>query len=281
MPSYSDAEVIGRNKSGGDKKRAQKTDALFNQATQPPHDDDMAALSKLKALSGDDSTGGYATNDARNYARMKLNTLPGMPQQEYSEAKDGGGFLGSVGGVLKTLSPLAGMIPGIGMPIGALAGAAGSALGGAMSGDKFNLGKTLLSGATSGLAGLANPLGGPKIPDAPEISAMGSQKWTPDGKPYVPPVTPAPSAPGGGIMSKLGNVDLGQLANIGGKTAEVLGARSQRAAQERFNNANLQMRTRQLGMAEDEYASRAPLRTQALAKLTQRKPGGSIFGGSY
>jgi hypothetical protein len=263
---------------------------LFAKGTQPPHDDDAAALAQLGRLAGDDSTGGFATNDARNYARMKLNTLPGAQPMEYSEARDGGGFMGSLGGVFKKLAPLAGLIPGIGVPLGAGIGAAGSALGGAMSGDDFDLGKTLFSG----LAAHANPFGS-KIPDAPNVSAMGSQGYTPTGTPYTPgagaafDATQKAQAAPGGFMSQLGNqfkdptgkIDFTKLATIGGKGAEVLGARSQRRTQERLANSQLQLRTRQLGMAEDEYASREPLRKQALARLGNMKTGSSIFGGGY
>lgn len=286
MPQYSDERIKDRNKSGKDAERAAKNTELFNKATQPPHDDDMWAKQQLAIRGGDDSQGGLATNDARNHALMMLSKLdPQAGAPEYHEERDGGGLVGSIGGVLKKLAPMAGLIPGIGMPIGALAGAAGSALGGAMSGDKFDLGSTLGAGIASGGAAALNPFGS-KIPDAPDIHAMGDQGHTPTGKPYIPsqhvPGAPGhpggPSAGGGGILSKLGKIDLNTAANVAGKGMEVLDRRSTRKANERFQNASLNMRTKQLGMAEDSYAERAPLRSQAISRLGRMR-GASIFGG--
>jgi hypothetical protein len=59
-------------------------------------------------------------------------------------------------------------------------------------------------------------------------------------------------------------------------------SRAQRQAAERMANARLGMLNRQLGMAEQDYASRAPLRNNALQQLgtlAQRPMSSAIYGG--
>lgn len=55
-----------------------------------------------------------------------------------------------IGSGLKIAAPLAGLIPGVGIPLGAVLAAGGSAAGGALHGDKFDLGKTALAGVAGG-----------------------------------------------------------------------------------------------------------------------------------
>jgi hypothetical protein len=99
---------------------------------------------------------------------------------------DGGGFMHSLGGVLKVAAPLAGaLIPGVGMVGAGLIGGLGSAAGGAMQGDKFNALKTLARrrrGRGAGNKLLGNGLG------------SGSTNW---GFGSTAPRELTPGAPGG------------------------------------------------------------------------------------
>jgi hypothetical protein len=260
MPTYSEAEIRKRVGSGTDAKRARKVDSLFAKATQPPHEDDAQALAQLRALSGDDSTGGFATNDARNYARMRLNTLPGATPLEYSEARDGGGFFGSLGGVLKTAAPFAGLIPGVGPLLGAGLAAGGSALGGELSGDDFNLGKTLLAGGAGYLGGKLNPFGGGG-------GAVAGAAGT--GTQSMPGIAAQASTPGyaggGGILGKLG------IPTGGGGLLDkalqhgpmILGGL---AAANRQHEADQMMQEAVRGARQD-WQSRAPLRDFASSQI--------------
>lgn len=300
MPTYnySDEEIRKNVGSGKDAERARKADTLMSKATQPPHDDDAQALQQLIRLGGDDSTGGFATNDARNYVRMLL-AKAGGPQMEYSEQRDGGGFLGSLGDVLKVAAPIAGMaIPGVGMLGAGLIGAGGSAAGGMLKGEGFNPLKTLAAGgaAAAGNKLLGNGLGsgvsntmfgsGPKIPGAPDIRAMGDQGHTPTGKPYDPtaPVAGAAGRPGGsdgGVLGKLGSVPWDKIGAGAAGLGSMIANRQQNGAAADFANAQLELKKRQLDMAEKDYASRAPLRNMAISRLGQMasKPmGSSIYG---
>ena len=297
MPSYSDDEIRKNVGSGKDAERARKADSLMAKATQPPHDDDAWALQQLMKLGGDDSTGGFATNDARNYVRMLL-TKAGMPGLEYSEARDGGGLLGSVGDVLKVGAPIAGaLIPGVGMLGAGLIGAGGSMAGGMMKGEKFNPLKTLAAGGASALGNklLGNGLGGgttntmfgssPSIPKAPDIHAMGDQKYTPDGRPYDPSahVPGVPGHPGGGsnVLGKLGNLPWDKIGAGAAGIAGLADSRAQGKAAADFANAQLELKKRQLDMAEKDYASRAPMRNAAISRLSQmasRPMGSSVYG---
>ena len=58
----------------------------------------------------------------------------------------------AVGGVLKTVAPIgAALIPGLGPVAAGLLAAGGSAAGRALTGERFNLGKTALAGAVGGV----------------------------------------------------------------------------------------------------------------------------------
>lgn len=264
MPTYSASQINKRVGSGRDAERARKNSQLFAQATQPPHEDDAAALAQLRARAGDDSTGGLATNDARNHARMLLNTLPGAAPLEYSEARDGGGFVGSLGGVLKTAAPFAGLIPGVGPLVGAGLAAGGSALGGALHGDKFDLGKTLLAGGAGYLGGKLNPFG-TKLPAAPSLAGMGDSTYGPASMVGAAGAAGTPGyAGGGGILSKIGLGSGGGLLDkalqygpliMGG----IAGANRQHESDQMMQNA--------VRGAQADYASRAPLRDFAQSQI--------------
>lgn len=292
--TYSAGFVKDRVKSGKDANRAATVDKLAAQASQPPHEDDAAAMRQLTQLAGDDSTGGFATNDARNYARMQLANIGG-PQMGYSEAKDGGGLLSGIGhglgSLLKIAAPIAGMaIPGLGPLAGAAIAAGGSAAGGMLHGDKFNLGKTLLAGG-AGAAGqalnvskLAGIGGGGGIPAAPSAGALNSAAAA-----SGMPAAAGAAAPGGGILSKIGGAfagqdgkpDLQKILGTGAAVGGFIDARRQQGAANKFNNARLQQLQRMSGMAEQDYAARGPIREAAysrLARLGQGPIGSSIYG---
>lgn len=304
MPEYSEDFLRKRASSGGkDSSRKQTADRLFAQATQPPHEDDQAALYQLARFSGVANPGkeGWATADARNYGKMLLSKANPNYAPEYDEAHDGSFNLGkTLGGIAKVAAPLAGaLIPGVGT-LGAMAiGAGGSALGGALSGDKFDLGKTLMAGgaAAAGNKLLGNGLGGgssnwgfgssPNIPDAPDIHAMGSQTYTPTGKPYIPAehVAGAPGHPGGeSIWDKLGTFakqNPGKIAQTALGGLGYLDARAQQKNAAAFNNAQLELKKRQLGMAEQDYNARSGMRNaiySRLGQMAQSPASSSVYG---
>lgn len=81
----------------------------------------------------------------------------------------------------------------------------------------------------------------------------------------------------GGILgSTAGKIGAGALGVLG-----LLDARSQRGAQTDFLNSMLDLRKRQLALAEQDYAGRAPLRTagnEGLMKLAAAmQQGGGVF----
>jgi hypothetical protein len=253
-------------------------------------------MMKLVQLAGDDSTGGWATNDARNYTRMTLDKIGG-PHMDYSEARDGGGFFKGLGSVLKIAAPIAGaLIPGVGT-LGAMAmGSLGSAAGGALHGDKFNLGKTLMAGgaAAAGNNLLGNGLGGggtnlgfgshanlPAGPSAETLNA-GTQAA---GLPAAPAPSGGPSTlfgKLGGAFQTNGKFDPMKAMSAGAAGLGFMDARKQAAAANKFNNARLQQLQHQSQLAEQDYMARSPMREAAYSRLAQlaRQPmGSSIYGG--
>ena len=279
MPQYNEKFVRERVGSGKDAKRAAQADELFAKATQPPHEDDAQALQQLTDLSGvGDPNEGWATMDAKNYGRMLLNQIGG--RHSYGEAHDGGGFMGSVGGALKKLAPAAALIPGIGPlaagGIAALANTGGSLLKGEGLDITGSLTDGLLGGAGSallqgqGAGGLMNLVKHGNVQGiqaGPSAEALGEAAKA-AGMPA--PAAPAAAAPGG-ALAKLGG--LGGVAKIGMGAAALKGMHDSRKASEQMANAQLQLRNRQLGMAEQDYASRAPLRNTAFQRLGQMASG--------
>jgi hypothetical protein len=267
MPNYSDQEVVKRVGDKKDAGRAGATDKLFAQATQPPHDDDASALAKLQQLAGDDSTGGWATNDARNYTRMKLNSLPGAQPMEYSEARDGRFSVGkALGGLMRVAAPIAGMaIPGLG-PLGALAvGGLGNSAGQLVSGGKFNPLEAVAAGAAPAVGRHLMGAGG-----APDVA--GGVGNATQSMPAAAASLAQPASGGiAGAIGKLGG--LGTIGKVGIGAAKFLGDRAQRKSAEEFGNAQLALRQKQLGMAEQDYAARAPMRSSAFERLGQMAKG--------
>lgn len=309
MPNYTNEQVTKRASGGGkDAGRMHTIDRLYQQATQPPHNDDAAAIGAIRSLSGvaggsgldqdGKATEGFATADARNYGKMMLGRLDPSYTPEYDQANDGSFKpLHALGGIAKVAAPFAGMIPGVGIPLAAGLGALGNTAGNLMQGKGFDLKGALLSGA-AGAAGSAltggqgfKGLGGaparmgltdgiPNAPGAGAINAAASASG-------MPAVAAAPSAGGGGVMhaigsgiSKLGG--LGNVAKAGVAVGGFLDSRAQRHAAERMANARLGVNTQQLNMAEQDYASRAGLRQSALQRLgtlAATPPRSSIYGG--
>lgn len=317
---YNEQEIRDRVHSGKDAKRAASADALYNQATQPPHEDDYAAYQKLAALSGvSDPNQGFATMDAKNYGRMLLDKMGGGTQFDtsYGKAHDGGGFKASLGGVMTKLAPLSMLIPGVGMAGAGLIAAGVNSGGSLLKGDGLDLGGSLKDAliAGAGNAALGNGLGSGSsklfganspMPDPGDIGGMGSQGFTPTGKPYQPGdgaafnesyhdalSQAAPHAPTSGLLNqvksqfvdpKTGKINFGQIGSIAGKGMEIYGANKTRQANERLGNAQLRMNERGMGLAEQNYAARQPMRDMAMKKLSQigaKGSGSTIFGGGY
>ena len=275
-------------------------DRLVAQATQPPHEDDAQAVAALRSLSGvpggsglDQSgkpTEGFATADARNYGKLALSRLDPSYTPEYDQANDGSFNLGhALGGALKFAAPIAGMaIPGLGT-LGALAvGGLGNAGGNLLQGNGIDLKGALLSGAAAaggnallgnqgihGLGGVTQRLGlgggaAPAVGNATQSMAGAAS-------------AAAPAGGGGGIAGAIGKLGgIGNIAKAGVAVGGLLDSRAQRHAAERMANARLDLYNRQLGMAEQDYNSRAPLRNSALQRLgtlASRPPVSSIYGG--
>lgn len=307
MPNYSDQQVQKRASSGGkDPGRMHTIDRLYQQATQPPHEDDAAAIGAIKSLSGvpggsgldqaGKPTEGFATADARNYGKMMLSRLDPSYTPSYDQANDGSFKpLHALGGIAKVAAPFAGMIPGVGIPLAAGLGALGNTAGNLMQGNGFDLKGALLSGAAGaagsaltggqgfkGLGGIPQRMGiSGGLPAAPSPAAI-------QGAAAASGVAaPAASGGAGGVMGAIGNgiSKLGGLGNVvkgGVAVGGFLDSRAQRHAAERMANARLGVNQQQLRMAEDEYNSRAPLRNAALTRLgalAAKPPVSSLYGG--
>jgi hypothetical protein len=98
----------------------------------------------------------------------------------------------------------------------------------------------------------------------------------------MPAVAAATGGGGGPVTGVLGKIGLGNIAKAGIAGAGMLDSRAQRQAAERMSNSRLDLYNRQLGMAEQDYASRAPLRNTALERLgtlMQRPSPNAIYGG--
>lgn len=170
-----------------------------------------------------------------------------------------------VGSVLKVAAPLAGFIPGIGIPLGAALAAGGSAAGGALHGDKFNLGKTLLAGAAGAGGAALSGAGG-----AASAGTAAGQTAVPSGlggaantaafanaAPLAAGSAAASSAPG--ILGKIG----GFVSGNPGKAAR-LG----------FGALGAIQGSQQQGKADD-------LIKRSLAPLNQPNPYADLNVGSY
>lgn len=228
---------------------------------------DQAAARQLQAAA---SAGGWRP-DHRNAAIDAYNELTPGTEGDLEHMKNPHGFLGDfgkgLGSVLKVAAPIAGMaIPGLGWLGGAALAGGGSALGGALHGDKFNPWKTLLAGG-AGAAGQKLNLGqrifgGGGMPNATPASSLSraGATGTLQGAPGTEP----------DFLSKLGGFATqhpGDIAKAGLGLAGFLDARSQSKNAAQFGNEQLKLRQHQLDMAEQDYASRAPLRQSVMARL--------------
>lgn len=170
----------------------------------------------------------------------------------------------SLSGILRVAAPIVG---------GILGGPAGAAIGGALGnsiGKKGNVLKNAGIGALTGAAG-AGALGGAgKLATGLRAvtSIAGGAGGTPAAAPpgAVPGVPPGASGGGGGF----------NLSGILGGAGDFLKHNSNTllAAGSALQGVNQQgqaddLRKKAMGMAEAEYAARAPLRTNALAALSQ------------
>jgi hypothetical protein len=282
MPNYTTEELASRASSGGkDPGRKAYLDALAVRARQG----DRAALQEIGWRSGvladpnpTDREGSYATADARNWGQHLFADLtPGYTPQ-YEVANDGSFNLGhALGGILKTAAPFASLIPGVGIPLGAALGAGGSALGGALHGDDFSLGKTLLAGGAGaagsallggqgfhGIGGIPARLGlgggGAAGGAAPGMGAGGVM--APGGGLVGTAQAVGGSGGGGGILQQLfgngrGGIDIGRLISTGALVGGTLSAANTQ------NQANEQ-RQGAIEGATGEWNDRAPLRAAAM-----------------
>jgi len=298
MPNYTNEQVTKRASGGGkDAGRMHTIDRLYAQATQPPHEDDAAAIGAIKSLSGvaggsglDQSgkaTEGFATADARNYGRMRLAQLDPSYQASYDQANDGSFKpLHALGGALKFASPFASLIPGVGIPLAAGLGFAGNSAGSLMKGEGLDLGGSLAKGIIGGAGAAA--LGGQGfkgLGGIPQRMGLGGGASAAGNATQAMPGVAAAAAGGApsGLVGALGKIGVGNIAKAGIAGAGILDSRAQRKAAERMANAQLGIRQGQLDMAEQDYASRAPLRNAALQKLgtlATRPMGSTVYGGS-
>lgn len=289
MPNYTDQQIEKRVTDGNDAKRRADADKWAAAATQPPHNDDAAALQKLRDMSGVGAQGaGYATADAQNYGRMKLGQLDPSYHPSYDKAKDGGFSLGGfLGGALKHLAPLAAFIPGVG-PIAAGAIAAGANTGGSLiQGQGLDLKDSLLKGA---LSGVGNAAGAGKV-------FGGGGKSAIDAATHMGPASSLEQV--GGVMQSggeaaspgflgqlanqfknpQGTLDFGKLGQVGAAGLGIMEKRAQRNSMERLYKTQANASAAQTSAAESAYAARQPLRDQAMARLGSMQPRSSIFGG--
>jgi hypothetical protein len=278
MPTYSDDYIRDRVSSGKDKNRARTADQLAARARAG----DQAALQELVGLSRD--KGGWATNDAVNYGRMLLRDLGyDMNQLDagggFVEARDGGGFLGSLGGILKTIAPAAALIPGVGIPLAAGIGAAGNLAGNAMQGNKLSLGGALGSAALG--AGGAALLGGQGINGIGGIGGRlglggGAAGGAGGAAGAAGQAAGAAGGGGGGFLPGLGKAfglikpdggfDALKALGLGGAVAGGIAAHGQA---KKANAAMDQAR----GMALDAYQRRQPISQGANAALLRAMGG--------
>lgn len=276
MPEYSRQQILDEVGSGKDAQRRKDIDALVARAKAG----DQVAMQRIQGLADLDGPGGEgaATRDARNYARLMLNEGFGQ-SHDYMEKGDGGGFLGSVGGVLKTAAPIgAAFIPGIGPIAAGAIGAAGSAAGGALAGDDFDPLKTLLAGGGAaggnlllggqgigGIKGIPGRLGmgGSGIPDAPDISQMGDATYK-----VAAPAAGAGAVAKGGVLGKVGNF-LGGGDGFGIDDAVKIGGTV--AAIDSMRHAN-KLQDSAIQGATRDWESRAPLRQMGMSRIMGLNP---------
>lgn len=145
------------------------------------------------------------------------------------------------GGALKIASPLAGLIPGVGLPLSAALGAGGNLLGRALSGNKTfgNIGQTLASGAgAAGSAALSGGQGVGGLLKSPALSTIGKTI----GKTFTTPE---------------GGLDLGRLAGVGMGVGNFLGQRAQRKGVEKRMGAEDDIRSQLLSrlLARPQYSN--------------------------
>lgn len=230
----------------------------------------------------------------RNAAIDAWNELsPGTASDKSHIKNPHKGIGGFIGGALGKLAPLAAFIPGIGPIAAGAMGAGASMLGSELQGNGLDLGNSLLKG---GLAGVGNKL--LQRPDPMDVGpadtlgqAPGSTTLGVNGAPadYTHNALTSsgltqPGRPIDSIINQFkdptGKLDIAKIGQVGGAGLGIMEKRSQRKAQERMGNAQLQMQQSQLGRADQSYADSENLRKLAMDRLTSMK-GSSIFGGSY
>jgi hypothetical protein len=199
--------------------------------------------------------------------------------------------LRKVGGVAKKAAPLAGLIPGVGTVAGGLIGGLGSLASGDNIGEALKYGAKgavggYLGNAAGGLGGILGGLkriGGGGLPNADRdygITGSGSigGKGDLSGLP-MPSIGGAPKSGGlGGILGGLlggsggiGGLLSGGLKKIGGVDGLLGGAATGYGAYQMKQAGD--MRNKALKMVEQDYATRAPLRSQGLAgMLNEQRP---------
>ena len=154
-----------------------------------------------------------------------------------------------VGGGLKIAAPFAGLIPGVGIPLSIALGAGGRALGRTLSGQntfgRGGLKEIALSGAGAGAGAAA--LGGQGFRGIGNIGAnlknIGrSGIFKTIGKQFQTPT---------------GELDLGRVAGAGMGAANFFGGRAQRKQQERYSNAQTDLRNQLMSriLQSPQYAS--------------------------
>lgn len=164
---------------------------------------------------------------------------------------------GNIGNALKSgvetygVGRLAGAIPGV---------------GGAMSKLKNVIGD--IPGASAAESFIANH-GGSDIANVvkPLASKIGDT-ITSDTAPATP-LGKLKGALEGAVTNQKGGIDLGKIAGLGLTASSVIGANQEQAAENRFRNRQEDLQNHILTNAQNDYASRQPLRDAAMAKLGQ------------
>lgn len=189
----------------------------------------------------------------------------------------------AVGGVAKQAAPFVGLIPGAGTIAGGALGGLGSLASGDSLGEALKygakgavggyLGSAALGGkGIAGLGGLlkggsgaSGILGGlKKVGGSPgKVIGMG-----PSGMPIF---APQEQGGGGGFLGSLGGLLGGGLKKIGGVDGLLGGASLGYGAYQQKQAGD--MRNKALKMVEQDYASRAPLRSMGLqGMLNEQRP---------
>ncbi len=208
---------------------------------------------------------GQAGNERLNFLRRRANEVLGT---KFGTLHDKS-FLSKVGhvvgGALKIAAPIAGaLIPGVGTLGAAAIGALGNTAGRALHGDRFNLGSAIGAGT---LAAGGNKLLGNGLGSVPATS--GGVLPTGPGGLGGDAVSRGVNAGGGGLLGGGGVLGTGFSARDAiGAGLGVAGAFQNASQQSHAND----LQNKAMRYAEQDWAARGPLRTQATQRMLAPLP---------